>query len=478
VHVIDTSVWNSVRGSSSSGRAGELAYVIVADTVEPRIAVCLTALKPYNLGVLVARNGDEALGLLRRFGAPVLLIVDLSLPAPDGFAVIDAVRQGAGRTETIAWSSLRGLREFAAHRLRGDHVRVLGASVATNVVHRAIQRALGNRGTGDSTARLIDPVEDMMNALAAKAQTLCRTAGAGVYLKAPGESDFRSVIKWDCEETIPNSTADLPRVFDWIVKTGEALVMPDLSRQRSSGASPLRLRDSLRGLVAVPILGTDQQTIGMLCVFDVRPFRFDGTDIEALKALGRGVSTSVSVPAAAETPPGSRDSWTVVTPGEPEAVPSPSSAAGSSAAIALLDRSDGNLAIARELARVRREQRNLSVVLFGVDSTAVSAEIIREAQGDLVATVADTLTGAVRGSDLAIRWSQEEVLVVLAGLNAIEARRVAERIRAAMQAGARFPIAVSGGVAELQAEDTFESVMARANQQARLAKSRGHNRVS
>jgi len=164
---------------------------------------------------------------------------------------------------------------------------------------------------------------------------------------------------------------------------------------------------------------------------------------------------------------------------EPAAAAPPLSTAGSSAAIALLDRRDGTLAIARELARVRREQRSLSVILFGVDSmSAVTAETLRESHGDLVATVAETLTGAVRGSDLAIRWGREELLVVLAGLNADEARRVAERVRAAMQAGARYPVAVSGGVAELLAEDTFESVMARANEQARLAKARGHNRVS
>jgi diguanylate cyclase (GGDEF)-like protein len=243
--------------------------------------------------------------------------------------------------------------------------------------------------------------------------------------------------------------------------------------------STLRLRDSLRGLVAVPVVSLDQHTIGMLCVFDVRPFRFDGTDIDALKALGRGASTGAVVPAAADTPsPRPRDSAAAVVQVEPPAVPSLTLAANSSAAISLLDRRDGSPAIARELARVRREQRHLSVVLFDINSIAASSETIRESQHDLVSTVAETLAGSVRGSDLAIRWSREEVLVVLAGLNAIEARRVAERIRAAMQAGARYPVAVSGGVAELQEEDTFESVMARANQQARLAKARGHNRVS
>jgi diguanylate cyclase (GGDEF)-like protein len=475
VHVIDTSAWNKPRGSSTP-KAGELAYVIVADDLEPRIDICLAALKPYSLGVLVARNGDEALSLLRRFGPPMLLIVDLTLPAPGGFTLIDAARQAGGRTEIIAWSSLRGLREFAAHRLRGEHVRVLGGHAAPGVVQRAIERALGRRGSGDT--RTLDQTEESMGALAAKARSICRTAGAAVYLKAPGDGEFRTVVKWDSEEAIPHSLADMPRIFDWILKTGEALVLPDVPRQRA-GTPPLRLRDNLRGLVAVPIVGAEQQTIGMLCVFDVRPFKFDSTDIDALKALGRSGPAGAGVPAVAETaPPRPRDVATIIAQAEPAALVG-ASPAGTSAPVALLDRRDGNLAIARELARVRREQRSLSVILFGVDSmAAVTAETLRESHGDLVATVAETLTGAVRGSDLAIRWSPEELLVVLAGLNADEARRVAERVRAAMQAGARHPVAVSGGVAELQAEDTFESVMARANQQARLAKARGHNRVS
>jgi diguanylate cyclase (GGDEF)-like protein len=479
VHVIDASAWDKVRGSST-GRAGELAYAIVADTQETRIAACLAALKPYNLGVLVARNGEEALGLLRRFGAPVLLVVDLSLPAPDGFTVIDAARPG-GRTEIIAWSSLRGLREFAVYRLRDDHVRVLSGTAAPGVVQRVVERALRNRA-GMEAARPLDPVDEMMNALASKARTLCKTAGASVYLKAKGETEFRTVIKWDCDEPLPHSPADLPRLFDWIQKTGEALVLPDLSRQRGSNMPMLRLRDSLRGLVAVPVVSPEQQTIGMLCVFDVRAFRFDSTDIDALKALGRGVTAGAAAQPPADAPP--------ARPREPQ--PPAAAAAGDDEApaastapvqrtasvVSLLDRRDGNLAIARELARVRREQRHLSVILFEFDSVSAAVEVAREPEHDLVSTVGGTLTGAVRGSDLAIRWSREELLVVLAGLNAAEARRVAERVRAAMQAGARFPVAVSGGVAELLAEDTFESVMARANQQARLAKSRGHNRVS
>jgi len=473
--VIDTSAWSKVRGSLTPG-TGDLAYVIVADTLESRIEVCLAALKSYSLGVLVARNGDEALGLIRRFGAPVLLIVDLSLPAPDGFAVIDAACHAGGRTGIVAWSTIRGLREFAANQLRGDHVRVLRGGAAPGVVQRAIVRVLGSREVNDTTTRRAEPIEETMGALAAKARSICRTAGAAVYLKPPDESEFRIALKWDSDEAVPQLQTEMPRVFDWILKTGDALVLPDLPRQRK-GTPTLRLRD-LRGLIAVPVVSTEQQTIGILVVFDVRQFKFDSADIDALKALGRGLSAASRSPAAVESAlPSPRDVVSISAQTEP-AAPPPLSTAGP-AAVALLDRRDGNLAIARELARVRREQRSLSVILFGVDSmSAVTAETLRESHGDLVATVAETLTGAVRGSDLAIRWSREELLVVLAGLNADEARRVAERVRAAMQAGARHPVAVSGGVAELLAEDTFETVMARADEQARLAKARGHNRVS
>ena len=43
---------------------------------------------------------------------------------------------------------------------------------------------------------------------------------------------------------------------------------------------------------------------------------------------------------------------------------------------------------------------------------------------DAFVDVSDTLTRAIRGTDLAIQWSKEELLVVLPGLNGTEARQV------------------------------------------------------
>ena len=60
---------------------------------------------------------------------------------------------------------------------------------------------------------------------------------------------------------------------------------------------------------------------------------------------------------------------------------------------ALLDRHSGSLAVARELARLRREQHHLSVVLFDVDVVgATTGRAVEESIRDLLAVVGDTLT--------------------------------------------------------------------------------------
>src|SRR5439155_14235208 len=105
-HVVDMNIADDQdRQSSGGARRTELSYVLVADADVQRTAACVESIKAFNLGVLVARDGEEALGILRRFGAPILLITDLTLPRKDGFALIEAVRDiDGGRTEIIAWS--------------------------------------------------------------------------------------------------------------------------------------------------------------------------------------------------------------------------------------------------------------------------------------------------------------------------------------------------------------------------------------
>ncbi len=128
---------------------------------------------------------------------------------------------------------------------------------------------------------------------------------------------------------------------------------------------------------------------------------------------------------------------------------------------------------------MRREQLSLSVILFDVSPLGPSSgAAARDPSHDTVIDVGETLARATRGSDLAVQWDRERPLVVLTGLSEMAARHVAERLRAALQAGARSRVAVSGGVAELVAGDTFEDVVARAHEKLQAARARGENRIA
>ena len=87
-------------------------------------------MRRYRLGVLVAREGSDAIRMIVRFGPPRLLIADLALPGRSGFDVIDALVAAAGesRTPVIAWSPSRELREFAMSRFGKSDVRVISGT--------------------------------------------------------------------------------------------------------------------------------------------------------------------------------------------------------------------------------------------------------------------------------------------------------------------------------------------------------------
>src|SRR5437667_5669804 len=146
-NLVDLSAWDDSHARSMSFRESASPYVLVADTDPQRIEECLASLSPFNIETIVARDGDEAVAILERRGSPKLLIVDLSLPRKDGFAVIGAIPSAdRGRVAVIAWSSRRELREFAVHRLAGLEVRVIGGTAAPSVLRGAIEAALPDDG--------------------------------------------------------------------------------------------------------------------------------------------------------------------------------------------------------------------------------------------------------------------------------------------------------------------------------------------
>jgi diguanylate cyclase (GGDEF)-like protein len=497
---VDMNAWsrpNPTSSSSGDPDRVELPYVLVADTNVERAAMCLDGIRRFKAGVLVARDGEEAARILDRFGPPILLIIDLSLARRDGFAVIEGLRaQRRGRTEIIAWAAFRELSEFAGQRLSGLNVRVLRGGAPADVIQTAIERAFERHSNTGSVADTVsmpsgEELHEIMAALAEKARHLVRTPGVAVYLRAPGATQFRASVTWTSDSPIPHSPYYMPRVFGWILETGEALVLPDLATQPLSDVPTATLQDVVRGLVAVPITATSGQIVGTICVFDLKPLVLSDVDVDALKALGRSVA--FAEPAhpeadAAAVPDidhvhAAPHSWAAVGEVPAVALPAPFPRAepprepAPEPPTALLDRLNGEFAAARELARARREERSVSVVLFSVSSDA-APQPGPAAREDAAALVARTLTKVIRESDLPIRWAGDEVLLVLPGLGLDDARRVAERVRAALQAGTAHRAAVSAGVAELTAAESFGTLVTRARDRVRLALEHGHNRVA
>lgn len=136
--------------------------------------------------------------------------------------------------------------------------------------------------------------------------------------------------------------------------------------------------------------------------------------------------------------------------------------------------------------RARTTGRPYSIAFIDVDHFSGFNSMYGQQRGDeVLRSVAETINASCRGADRAFRRGGEEFVVALPGTSAVEAASVAERIRAAVEAGAARavgigePVTVSIGVAQLHAYTTpnWRTVEAAADRAMREAKHTGRNRV-
>ena len=464
--------------TSDTGRPAE-PYVLVADADAERAALCLKILKEHAIGVLATTTGEEARRILDRFGPPVLLLIDLSLTGHP-IDVIEAASAGDVGPSVVAWSPTRDVREFAANRLAGLNVRILRESARPEVVRGAIAQGLAGhdtewQGSPAGPSLTSEELYDLMTAMASDARTACPAPGIAVYARAPGSAQFRASVTWWSEMPMPHAPTYLARVFDWVVESGRSLIAPDLTEAPLLNLPASALSGDVRGLAAVPIVAADGEVIGTLCVFDIEPLEITDTHVRALEALGRGGVVRprdfASRPAETLASPDARAPDTFASGAALRESPATPVAP-------LLSRQHGEFAIAREVARARRGQQRLSIVLFHVWPIGRADPAAANPTGDLLLTTGETLLRAIRQADLPVHWDKDELLLVLPGLGAPEARLVAERVRAVLQAGGGYRLAVSGGVAELQADESFGDAAARAAEQMRRARDAGRNHVA
>jgi diguanylate cyclase (GGDEF)-like protein len=150
-----------------------------------------------------------------------------------------------------------------------------------------------------------------------------------------------------------------------------------------------------------------------------------------------------------------------------------------------LDEAFKTLTAAR--ARLPEDARHpLSIILFDLDHFGAYNKLHGHLAGDdVLRTFGRLLLGRLREADLVGRYGGEEFVAILQGASRADACRVAEEIRAAIEAspmiderGATFPVTVSAGCAEADAgETTPESLIRSADVALSMAKRAGRNRI-
>ena len=139
----------------------------------------------------------------------------------------------------------------------------------------------------------------------------------------------------------------------------------------------------------------------------------------------------------------------------------------------------------REVARAKRYNDALSVILLDVDHFKHINDRRGHAAGDMVlAAVGKLLNTAVRTCDIVARWGGEEFVLVLPSTTLEGAEQVAERVRELLECaeikdgnGDLVPVTASFGVATYMGGETLEQIVDRADRAMYLAKSGGRNRV-
>ena len=136
---------------------------------------------------------------------------------------------------------------------------------------------------------------------------------------------------------------------------------------------------------------------------------------------------------------------------------------------------------ADEMARARRDDTPLSLVVFDIDRFKSVNDVYGHPVGDRALVRIAALTRQfVRSTDFLARWGGEEFLILLPGADSSAAARIAEALRAAI-AEAEFDgvgaLTCSFGVAQFSEDQSASAFLARADAALYRAKLNGRNRA-
>jgi len=133
--------------------------------------------------------------------------------------------------------------------------------------------------------------------------------------------------------------------------------------------------------------------------------------------------------------------------------------------------------------RYRRTKEVFSLVLLDYDHFKDVNDTYGHDVGDIVlVSGVDIIKGCIREQDRLARWGGEEFLILLPDTDLQGAQAIANKLRQTIQEHTigqpnGFQVTVTGGIAEIQAEDTFETLFKRADTALYKGKNAGRNHI-
>jgi diguanylate cyclase (GGDEF)-like protein len=434
--------------------------------------------------VVVVRDGEDARQQIASAGVPVLLISALSLPKVDGFALLRYLRsQPSGeRPAVIVVSAHQPFRDMARELSDSLKItRILPFDVDQPALRDAVETALRASST-PTPAKLVataparvapsEPaktIAEIIGRAAVDAALRFRTSASGIYLSDHGREQLTAFFTSD-DPLAGNVQPD-----DWlfvreIAACTEPMVIPNLAEHPLFvSRPPSQVR--VVGLVGVPIFPSGQGLAGALCLINRQSLMLDAAEIDELatfaEVLGREIETLLA--SATDRGEGEHDIQTL------EQLAMTDSLTG------LFNRRGAERSIANEVSRARRLSTSLSCILIDVDHfKGVNDTLGHQAGDQVLRDISRLLKKTVRAYDTVGRWGGDEFLVLLPGVELESAQRLADRVRAAVEArtiDAAGPVTISAGVATLGSDYNFESTFHSADQRLYKAKQAGRNRL-